>query len=312
LRGEIAEKEAQLSAEQYHTLELAVAERVKRAYFSYQHTYAERDVLDRSRQLLESLLHVAEARYAAGKTPQQDVFRAQEQIYALEEQLVESDRERRSAEAEINSLLNRAIDSPLGEPSGPHAEEFTITLNELYAKLPDGSALLRRDRQAVARSQLALRLTEREHHPDFAISAGYYNQHPMPPMYMIRLDVTLPLFASHKQDLASAEEGERLAGAGYAVQADTQSLRFAIKDEYLSARAALDLLKLYSETLLPQTRLTVESSLASYQTGVIDLLSVLNNYTAALDYEMKYHEQMRRFHLSLIRLEAMTGLKLTH
>ena len=61
---------------------------------------------------------------------------------------------------------------------------------------------------------------------------------------------------------------------------------------------------------MPQARLTVESSLASYQTGGTDFLSVFTNELAVIDYEMNYHEQMREFHLAMARLEEMTGVEL--
>ena len=62
---------------------------------------------------------------------------------------------------------------------------------------------------------------------------------------------------------------------------------------------------------MPQARLAVESSLASYETGTLDFLSVLGNQIAIFEYEMNYHEQMLEYHLALVRLEEMTGVELT-
>ena len=75
-----------------------------------------------------------------------------------------------------------------------------------------------------------------------------------------------------------------------------------------SSRLAL----LYRETVLPQARLALESSLASYQTGAIDFLSVLTNFTMVLDYEMTYYEELSEFHRAISRLEEMTGTPLVH
>ena len=69
-------------------------------------------------------------------------------------------------------------------------------------------------------------------------------------------------------------------------------------------------MNLYRKTIVPQARLTIDSSTASYETGTIDFLSVLNNYSAALDYEMNYHEEMLNYHLALARLEETTGIRL--
>ena len=61
---------------------------------------------------------------------------------------------------------------------------------------------------------------------------------------------------------------------------------------------------------MPQANLAVESSLASYQTGGSDFLSVLSNELAVFDYEMNYHEQLHDFHMALVQLEQLTGVEL--
>jgi outer membrane protein TolC len=66
--------------------------------------------------LLDALLKVTETRYSVGKAAQQDLFKAQTQISILETRLVKLDQERRSREAEINSLAGRPPGSLLERP----------------------------------------------------------------------------------------------------------------------------------------------------------------------------------------------------
>jgi outer membrane protein TolC len=68
---------------------------------------------------------------------------------------------------------------------------------------------------------------------------------------------------------------------------------------------------LYSKTVVPQASLALESSLATYETGTVDFLSVLSNATTVLDYEMNYYEELLNYWLALTRLEEMTGERLT-
>jgi hypothetical protein len=69
-------------------------------------------------------------------------------------------------------------------------------------------------------------------------------------------------------------------------------------------------MKLYGQTVVPQATLALESSLASYETGAVDFLSVLTNYIAVVEYEMNYYEEMQNFYLALSRLEEMTAMPL--
>jgi len=78
------------------------------------------------------------------------------------------------------------------------------------------------------------------------------------------------------------------------------------------ASTSLRLARLYRETVLPQARLALESSMASYQTGRVDFLSVLTNFGTVLEYEMTYFDELASFHTAVIRLEEMTGTPLAH
>jgi outer membrane protein TolC len=77
--------------------------------------------------------------------------------------------------------------------------------------------------------------------------------------------------------------------------------------EYLAATTSRRLADLYADSVLPQARLALESSLASYQVGRIDFLSVLTNFITVLSYELNYEEQSARAAQALARLEPLTG-----
>ena len=62
--------------------------------------------------------------------------------------------------------------------------------------------------------------------------------------------------------------------------------------------------------MIPEARLALESSLASYQTGALDFLSVFSNFMNVVDYELMYHEEVMQFHVALARLEELTGMEI--
>jgi cobalt-zinc-cadmium efflux system outer membrane protein len=72
------------------------------------------------------------------------------------------------------------------------------------------------------------------------------------------------------------------------------------------------LARLYRDTVLPQARLGLESSMASYQTGAVDFLSVLTNFGTVLEYEMTYFAELASYHTAVSRLEEMTGTPVVH
>ncbi len=76
------------------------------------------------------------------------------------------------------------------------------------------------------------------------------------------------------------------------------------------ASTSARLAQLYQGTVLPQARLALESSMASYQTGAVDFLSVLTNFGTVLQYEMTYLDELASYHTAVSRLEEMTGTPL--
>ncbi|MEP7119246.1 MAG: TolC family protein, partial [Acidobacteriota bacterium] len=82
----------------------------------------------------------------------------------------------------------------------------------------------------------------------------------------------------------------------------------------VSAFAAMDagqrLLTLYDDSILPLARLTLESSMASYQVGTVDFLTLLSNVTNVLTFEIANEQQRALYLQALARIEPLTGLAL--
>lgn len=310
LRENIAGKEAEGAFEDYQLTRLNVIARLKQAFFQLQHSYASDEVLERNRQLLMELLKVTEARYSVGKAAQQDIFKLQTQLSIIDAKALQLQQEQQVAEAEILRLLDRPPGSTLGRPGEPHVESMPASLEQLYSHALTSPVLLR-DQKTIEQSELAVNLARKDFYPDYAISGGYYNQGSMAPMYMLRLDIGLPIFASRKQRPALTERVNDLAAARHTYEATEQGVHAQIKQDYTIAQTSLDLMKLYDDTAIPQAKLSIESSLPSYETGDLDFLSVLTNYTTLIDLEMNYHQEMLNYHLALTRLEEVTGLTLT-
>lgn len=309
LRTQIAQKEADAESQEYRAAALAVLSRLKQAYYRLQHTYLMQEVLERNRDLLRSLARTTEARYASSRAAQAEVLRAQTQLTLVETRLVQLQREQRARAAEINGLLNRPQSAELGRPPAPAVEPLAFTAQELAEQARNAAPQLKRDQRMIERAASAVNLAGKNYYPDVTFNGGFFTMGTMGQMYMFRADVTLPVRRSRTR-AEIAERSYELAGARYAYEATARSLESRIQEEYLSAQTAERLARLYRDTAIPQARLTAESSLAAYEAGSIDFAAVLSNYVAALEYEMNYHEQSQEFHLTLARLEEITGVEL--
>ena len=312
IQTRMAAREADAEWQNYQSVQLNVLSRVKQAYFRVQHTWEMQEIIDHNRELLKKLLGIAEIRYSVGKAMQADVLRIQTQLSMLEARAMQFFRERRAREGELNTLLARPLDAPLPQPHDPHAEPLLVTVEELTAGATDNSPMLLREEKMMQRGELAVNMARREYWPELSVTGGYYYMGAMPPMYMFRTDVSLPLWRSRKQRPGVVAETQNLAQARRNYEAAARTQQYRIKDDYLMATTALKLMDLYRNTAIPQANLTFESSLSSYETGAGGFNEVLMNAMATVEYEMNFHEEMLNYHLALSRLEEMTGRELIH
>jgi cobalt-zinc-cadmium efflux system outer membrane protein len=311
LRSAIASREADAEQPQIEAARLSITARVKQAYYSLASTYAIGDVLARNKALLATLLKVSENRYSVGQAAQQDVIKAQTQLSILELQEQRIAQRRATHVGALNALLNRPASSPLARPDDLALVPFEYELEALIAAATAHAPMLQRDRVMIDRSQLAVDSARRDYKPDFAMSAGYAFMGAMPSMYEFRFDVKVPLQRARRA-AAVAEQLSSLEAARSTYDGSRLTLQGRLQEDYQMASTSARLATLYRVTVLPQARLALESSMASYQTGAVDFLSVLTNFGSVLEYEMTYFDELTAFHVAVSRLEEMTGTSLVH
>jgi cobalt-zinc-cadmium efflux system outer membrane protein len=311
LRASMASREADAMRQQIEAARLNVTARVKQSYYRLSYTYAIDEVLTRNRDLLSTLLKVSESRYTVGEAAQQDVIKAQTQISILDLRLERVGQERATREGELNALLARPALTPIGRPEDLALTEFDASLDTLVTATTDHAPMLKRDQIMIDRSQLAVDAARKEYKPDFAVSGGYYYMGAMPPMYEVRFDVTIPLQRARRA-AAVAEQLSTVEQARRTYDGTRLNLQGRLQEDFQTASTSVRLARLYRDTVLPQARLALESSMASYQTGRVDFLSVVTNFGTVLEYEMSYFDELAAYHTAVSRIEEMSGTPLVH
>ena len=311
LKSRVAATEAEAERWNSETTRRRLIADLKTAYVEYQYLSRSLDILQRNKERLEQVRQIAEARFRVGQGIQQDVLKAQLEISMILERQAMFDRERNALQAQINGLLFRRPDTPLESSLTFDVAPFTSGVEELRVLAQQNYPALRRDQRVIDRGQQALSLARREVLPDFAVNVTSQKfVGGMPWMYGVDVMVTLPLFWQRKQRPMIAEAAAALE-SGRQMRDATLSMALAqVTEEYLAETTSQRLMDLYVDSVLPQARLSLESSLASYQVGRVDFLSVLASVTTVLSYEINYEEQHARYLQALARLEPLTGLSL--
>lgn len=310
LQSKVAWADSQAELWDYELVWRRVIAELKIAYYELYLVDKSLEVVGKTKDLLQQVLKIAEARYQVGKAAQQDVLKAQTEISILLERLAVLERQRETIVAQINSILYRSPDTPLGRPAEVRKSEFRYSLEQLYQLALQRYPELRKQERIIDRGQYAVALMRKEFYPDFGVTFQYLQRPAMPEMWGLMVSVKIPLYFWKKQRPALEEAASELASAKQTHEQIAAQLLFQIKDQYLMATTAERLLRLYGEGIIPQATLTLESSVASYQVGTVDFLTLLTNVMTVLTYELNYYEQLVTFQKSLAQLEPLIGMEL--
>lgn len=310
LRGEIATREADAETLNYEAVSRRVAAEVKQAYFDLYFTDQSLASLRKDREILQKFEKIAEIRYSVGKGAQQDVLKAQLELSRLVERETMLDEQRRTLVAQLNSLRNQPLDTPLDASGEIKPSLFSYSLEELETAAQASFPVLKRQQTMVDAGRLGVRLAEKEVRPNFTVGYTYMQRDGIPDMYGITLSTSLPIFRRKKQDMAIAEAAANLEAAQKMADSEQNLLRYRVKQDLLQVETARRLMQLYTQGIVPQSTLTLESSLTGYESGTLDFLTVISNFTTVLDSELNYQQQLADYEKALARLEELTGLNL--
>ncbi len=309
LAGEQAKKEAESERQMYRTAVQDAVAQLKSAYFEWFGVSKAIEITGKNRELLRQIERIARARYSVGKGQQQDVLKAQVEESTIAQQLEMLNQRKMSIEARIQSLV--ASDIPLNRPADVKLSALTQTLEALLATLPNQSPRLKSKEAVLDSRAVGIKRSKKDYRPDFGVSFQWLKTGaPFSDYYMATAEMKVPLYFWRKQRLGVEESVARFQEARHDYLAERQEQSFQVKDLYFIAKTSERLIALYQEGVIPQSALSLESSLAAYETGTVDFLTVLNSFLTAATYEMQYYEELAKHQQAMARLEALVAMPL--
>jgi cobalt-zinc-cadmium efflux system outer membrane protein len=311
LRGDIATQEAKAAWWVYEAARRRVVRDVKAAYYQYYFLTKAIQITEENKELLDKLSHIAENRYRVGTGIQQDVLKSQTELSLLLQRLIVLRQKSDAARVRLNTLVSRDPEAPLGAPAEVRPATLSYSLDELYRLAAENDPGLRREEEMVVRSRRAVKLARKDILPNFAVSYLYQERPVLRDTHGFTFTMNVPIFYKSKQREAEQEAAEDLLAARKAQASRNDDVNFGVKRAYLAAKASEDLMQLYSKAVVPQASLALESSMASYQVGNVEFLSVLANFSNVLDYEIDYYREVAAFQTALAELEPLVGVELT-
>ena len=312
LKGEMAKRDADVTEQQLESVRRSVLAGVKSVYFQLAYLAKTLTILESDGQLLEQVAKAADARYRSGMGNQQDLLQAQVEQTKLFREITMHHLEVAKAEAQLKQLLNRSQSSPDIEPADLPETPLSNTFDELLAAANAQNPGIAGAQQMVEKQKLEVDLAHKDFYPDFNVQYMWQRTDPTQfrANYMLSVGVQVPIYRSRKQRPELAQAEADLNRSRSEVESQIQQIAFELRTEFDTAEKTAELLKIYRDGLLPQTRAEFQSGLAAYQNNRQDFQPLLTSFLDVLQLDEEYWQSIADRETALARLEELTGLSL--
>jgi len=311
LKGEAAQQDAAVGREKLEAVRRSVLQQVKDAYFQIAYVQQTLEVLDRNGKLLEQIEKIADGRYRVGEGSQQDVLKAQLERTKLLREVAHHHELMDTQQAQLIRLLNRPPGSPEISAETLVETPLRYTSNELLEKVRSENPEVTSQQEMVKKQSLQVEIARKDRYPDFSVQ--YMWQHTgeqSRDYYMLSFSARIPIYRRRKLNPEMNQAVEELNRSRREYESQVQSSYFDVRNQYIAADTASQMLKIYREGLIPQALATYQAGLASYQTGTLDFESLFSTFMDVLNFDGEYWKTLMEHETALARIEQITGVPL--
>jgi outer membrane protein TolC len=317
LKKKAESKRADMLKEKHDATKREVIKSIKFVYYDIFWVDKAIDITRGEKNILETLEKVAKRKYETTHSPQQDVIKAQVEISGLIDKLFMLKQHRKSLEAKMNALLNRAKGAPFHKPEEVRLDNFEYNLEDLH-NLAAGT------RQEVMAANLDTERAKYEKSlawlnflPDFSFGFDYIQvgggttglDNDGDDAWTTTFALHVPIWLS-KQVAEVKEKKASLRASKKNYENVKNSVASEVEDVYYRIHTYKDIVSLYKTALVPQTQQAFDAARLAYETGKVDFLNWIDSERVLLKTRLAYYKAVVDYEKSIAYLERIVGRNL--
>jgi len=315
LKSEIAGSEVRMAEEELRAKQVEVVAKVKNAYADYFLAGKSIEIAKGHLELIRQVSLTAENLYKVGKAPQQDVIKALLEQTDLLNRLNMAERELETTKARLNTLLNRHPGAQLGPPAELSLVRLLLSFDDLERLAIENNPELQGMEQNVRRSEKVIELAQRnQKYPDFMLGLQYWvaPDQKQKHMYTPMVSLTIPFspWTKGKHDYEVEEAMAERQATKSQHEAMKNAALLAVREMFTRARAAEKSVSFYQDGLLPQAQQAFEATVAAYQTGQVNFVTMLDAQRTIREARLGYYKALVEHEQSIVDIEKAVGVTL--
>jgi len=314
-RGKVAEGEVRMALAALMDIRIHTVTETARAYYEYYLAEVSIDITRTSQNLLAQIRDVASARYRAGTATQQDILRAEVELYALTNELITLEQRRATAQARLNTLMDRPVDAPLPAPAPFDLEAVDWKLPAAMDQAVESNPQLVRLREQIQRDLEAIRLARLEYFPDLRAGFSYtFIGSGISPVasgddnWSLPFGLNLPIWWNRLRAGVLEANAKTLASVEQLEEA-RNTIFFGLQDTLVKVDTQYRQAVLFRDLLVPRARQAVEVSTAAYQAGQLEFTALIENWRNWLQFSLDYHRALAGLEQRFADLQQLIGIR---
>jgi outer membrane protein TolC len=217
------------------------------------------------------------------------------------------EREVDMALAMLNTLLNAEVDTPRPLGEMPALPEMNVSLKQLQDDARQYCCILMATLWREIASDLARKAAKLEQRPIVALRAEARQMRGNDSIdaYDTGITMSFPWLWGGKYEGVRAGAEAEYAMASAELQEEIAMTLADIQEMYTEAEMRLRNVRLYEDSVLPQTRALAESSREAYPAGMIPAMEMLDAQNMLLEAEMNYQKERAAYATAHAKLMAI-------
>ena len=294
-KGAIVSREAQMAQAEVERIERQITESVRLAYYEVWYATRAIAIIEETRDLVDDLTKVAEARYRSGGS-QQDVLRAQLETDRLDNQLIELQKQKEVAQADLAALLQQPTSLIPQATEELGVADAPMQLEALIAQAEQCNPSLRGLAAEIQRDRQKQRLACLQQYPDFMVglnwgivSDGHDVISPVADgndNLSITFGTTLPIWRE-KINAGVREASRRTSSTQQRLEAERDEIYGRLRRLLAQADSLVEQTGVYKDRIIPRTEDTLKLAIADYRGERTDFFTLIETYRELLMFEIQ-------------------------
>ena len=312
LKGDVASRSAEMTEQTVRAKERELIARLKQAYYDLFLAQKAVEIHHEQVELIRQFVEIANAKFRAGKGSQADVLKAHVELSLLFQHLPVLDQRRETAEAMLNTLLDREPASPLGMAQEPSQRPLEKPIDDLHRLALNDRPELKAAELDVQRSEQSRALAQRQYYPDFNVAFQRFQNYQANDGFGAYVAMSIPFafWTKPKYD-AGVQEAAAAVAVAQAQQHTLENLtRFQVNDLLAKLKATDQVATLYRTTILPQAEQSLDAARVGYRAGKAGFLDLIDTQRAWRGFQLEYFTALVDRQHRLAELEQVVGITL--